>query len=112
MPALLLALGTAFQWIVSAFLAGIASAATQKAMRMVVAIFLLPLILGWLSQFLAGGTPFDLGQLLGTFFGGLPATIAWFLDAFGFVGFVFIVIKFEVGAFLVSIYMRIFGAGR
>jgi hypothetical protein len=112
MPALLLALGTVFQWLVQALLVGFASAMAQKAMRLAVAVFLLPLILGWLTQFIGGATPFDLGQLLSTFIGGLPATIAWFLDAFGFIGFVFAIVKLEVGAFLISLYMRIFGAGK
>lgn len=112
MPALIAALGAAFSWIVQALLAGIAGAATQKAIRFAVAALIAPLILGWIAVHLAGASPFDLGQLLGQFVGGLPGMVLYMLDSFGIIAFLFVVLKFEVGAFIISLYMRFIGAGR
>jgi hypothetical protein len=112
MPALLLALGSAFSWLVGAIVAGFTSAATLKLIRFGVAALMLPIALGWLTQHLGGASPFDIAGLLGTWLGGFPAFLLSSLETLGFVAFAFIILKIEVGAFVVSMLMRAFGFGR
>ncbi len=112
MPALLAAFGAAFAWLVKALIGGFASLATQKAVRMVMAAFLMPLFLSWIARFLGAANPLDVGAMLGTFLGGLPASILWVLDSFGFIFFVFVMISTDLGIFAVSLYARVFGAGK
>ena len=111
MPALLLALGGAFQWLVTSIMAGMASLATQKLMRFVVAGFMLPIALGWLTQHLGGSSPFDISGLLGGWLGGFPGMLLYCVVEFGIVGFLYNLLKVEVGGFVVRMLMRVFGLG-
>lgn len=112
MPALLAALGGAFSWIVSALLSGLASNAVQKGIKFGVAVFMLPVLLGKIAEYLGGSNPFDVGRLFGTFLGGLPATIAYALDSHGVVAFLYVILTADLGVLAVTLYFRLFGATR
>lgn len=112
MPALLLAIGSGLSWVVSALLAGLAGAAFQKALKIGAAAFLLPIVMGWIAEKFVGMNPFDAGQLLGGFLGGLPALFAYTLDAMGFVAFIFVIVKADVAVMVIRLLMRVMGMGR
>lgn len=110
MPALLLALGSAFGWIVRYAMTLLASEVVRKAMLFITFNIVIGILLSWIGTKL-GIDPFSLGSSMSGWLGSVPAFVLWVLDAFGFITALWIVVQVQLSIFGVRLLMRALGAG-